>query len=391
MECLVGNQSFRRGFTAAEKTELWDRWQRGESLKAIGRAFGKPSSSIYFQVAPHGGIRPAPRRRSRLALTLSEREEISRGIAAQRTARSMARSLGHSPSTVSREISRNGGYDRYRAALADEQAWVRARRPKRCKLADSLWLRQAVASKLRLNWSPEQISGWLNRVHPEDEFCRVSHETIYRSLFVQTRGVLKKELLGHLRSKRTIRRSKQTGQNGDGRGQIKDIVSIRRRPVAVEDRAVPGHWEGDLLSGSKNSYIATLVERHTRYVMLAKVANKDTQTVVSALIKQAKRLPDELYKSLTWDRGKELSDHRRFTLATNIDVYFCDPQSPWQRGSNENTNGLLRQYFPKGTDLSLYSQVQLNKVARQLNERPRETLKYETPAERFNACVASIG
>jgi transposase, IS30 family len=382
---------YRRGFTAAEKTELWDRWQRGESLKAIGRAFGKPSSSIYFQVAPHGGIRPAPRRRSRLALTLPEREEISRGIAAHRSARSMARLLGHSPSTVSREIRRNGGYDRYRAALADEKAWARARRPKRCKLADSPQLRQTVASKLRLNWSPEQIAGWLKRAHPEDESCRVSHETIYRSLFVQARGVLKKELLGHLRSKRTIRRSKRAGLNGDRRGQIKDIVSIRQRPAAAEDRAVPGHWEGDLLSGSRNSYIATLVERHTRYVMLAKVANKDTQTVVAALIKQANKLPDELYKSLTWDRGKELADHRRFTLATNIDVYFCDPQSPWQRGSNENTNGLLRQYFPKGTDLSGYSQAHLNKVARQLNERPRETLKYETPAERFNACVASTG
>jgi len=380
---------YRRGFTAAEKTELWDRWQRGESLKAIGRAFGKPSSSIYFQVAPHGGIRPAPRRRSRLALTLPEREEISRGIAAHRSARSMARLLGHSPSTVSREIRRNGGYDRYRAALADEKAWSRARRPKRCKLAHSPRLRQTVASKLRLNWSPEQIAGWLKRAHPEDESCRVSHETIYRSLFVQARGVLKKELLGHLRSKRTIRRSKRAGLNGDRRGQIKDIVSIRQRPAAAEDRAVPGHWEGDLLSGSRNSYIATLVERHTRYVMLAKVANKDTQTVVAALIKQANKLPDELYKSLTWDRGKELADHRRFTLATNIDVYFCDPQSPWQRGSNENTNGLLRQYFPKGTDLSGYSQAHLNKVARQLNERPRETLKYETPAERFNACVAS--
>jgi IS30 family transposase len=385
------DQRFRRGFTAAEKTELWDRWQRGESLKAIGRAFGKPSSSIYFQVAPHGGIRPSPRCRSRLALTLLEREEISRGIAAHRSARSMARLLGHSPSTVSREISRNGGYDRYRAAQADEQAWARSRRPKRCKLADSLRLRQAVARKLRLNWSPEQIAGWLKRAHPEDESYRVSHETIYRSLFVQARGVLKKELLDHLRSKRTIRRSKQAGLNGDKRGQIKDIVSIRQRPAAVDDRAVPGHWEGDLLSGSKNSYIATLVERHTRYVMLAKVTNKDTKTVVSALIKQAKRLPDELYKSLTWDRGKELADHRRFTLATNIDVYFCDPQSPWQRGSNENTNGLLRQYFPKGADLSMHSQAHLNKVARQLNERPRETLQFETPAERFNACVASTG
>ena len=348
------SQRFHRGFTAAEKTELWDRWRRGESLKAIGRAFSKPSSSIYFQLAPHGGIRPAPRRRSRLALTLSEREEISRGIAAAQSARSMARLLGRSPSTVSRELSRNGGYDRYRAALADETAWARARRPKRCKLANNPRLRQAVASKLRLNWSPEQIAGWLKRWRPGDGCNHVSHEAIYRSLFVQARGVLKKELLGYLRSKRTIRRSLRIDPNGDRRGQIKDIVSIRERPAAVEDRAVPGHWEGDLLSGSKNSYIATLVERHTRYVILMKIANKDTQTVISALIKQAKTLPNELYKSLTWDRGKELTDHRRFTLATNIDVYFCDPQSPWQRGSNENTNRLLRQYLPKGTDLSVY-------------------------------------
>ena len=382
---------YRRGFTAAEKTELWDRWQRGESLNAIGRAFGKPSSSIYFQLSPHGGIRPASRRRSKLALTLSERETISRGIAAQQSTRSMARLLCRAPSTVSREIKRNGGYDRYRAAQADEQAWVRARRPKPCKLAISPRLRQVVARKLRLHWSPEQIAGWLKRADPGKEAYHVSHETIYRSLFVQARGVLKKELQLHLRSKRTIRRSKQASQKGDGRGQIKDIISIRERPASVEDRAVPGHWEGDLLSGSRNSYIATLVERHTRYVMLAKVANKDTQTVVCALIKQAKKLPNELYKSLTWDRGKELADHRRFSLATDIDVYFCDPQSPWQRGSNENTNGLLRQYFPKGTDLSVHSQAHLNKVARQLNERPRKTLEFETPAERFNACVAATG
>ena len=275
-------QRFRRGFSAAEKTELWDRWQKGESLKAIGRAFGKSSSSIYYQVAPHGGIRPAPRRRSRLALTLAEREEISRGIAGHQSARSMARLLGRSPSTVSRELGRNGGYDRYRAALADEKAFLRARRPKRCKLADSTQLRQAVAGKLRLNWSPEQIAGWLTRAHPDDESYRVSHETIYRSLFVQARGVLKKELLGHLRSRRTIRRSKRAGLNGDRRGQIKDLVSIRQRPAAVEDRAVPGHWEGDLLSGSKNSYIATLVERHTRYVMLAKVAKRGSRNRLSA-------------------------------------------------------------------------------------------------------------
>ena len=378
---------YRRGFTAAEKTELWDRWQRGESLKAIGRAFGKESSSIYFQLSPHGGIRPASRRRSRLALTLIERETISRGLAADRSARSMSRLLGRAPSTVSREIKRNGGYDRYRAAQADEQAWERARRPKGCKLARHPWLRRVVVHKLGLNWSPEQIAGWLKRAHRGDK-SQVSHETIYRSLFVQARGVLKKELLQHLRSQRTMRRPGAKKWQGDARGQIKDIVSIRERPASVEDRAVPGHWEGDLLSGPQTSYIVTLVERHTRNVMLAKVANKKTQTVVSALIKQAKKLPSELFKSLTWDRGKGLTDHRRFSLATDIDVYFCDPRSPWQRGSNENTNGLLRQYFPKGTDLSVHSQAHLNKVARQLNKRPRKTLEFATPAERFNACVA---
>jgi IS30 family transposase len=381
----------RRIFTAAQREEIWDRYQRGESLTGIGRVFGRPSSSIYNHLSPHGGIRPAPRCRSRLALTLAEREEISRGIVAQRSVRAMARSLGRSASTVSREIRRNGGYDVYRAALADEQAWVRAHRPKRCKLACYPRLRGVVANKLRLDWSPQQIAGWLKRTYPGDESYQVSHETIYRSLFIQARGVLKKELQQQLRSKRTIRRSQHATRKGHGKGRITDLVSISERPASVEDRAVPGHWEGDLLKGSKNSYIATLVERQTRYVMLAKVPNMDTYSVINALIKQAKTLPRELYKSLTWDRGKELSHHRRFTLATDVKVYFCDPQSPWQRGTNENTNGLLRQYFPKGTDFSVHSQAHLNKVARRLNERPRETLQFETPAEKFNACVASTG
>jgi IS30 family transposase len=299
MECMEMKQRYGRGFSVSEKTELWDRWQRGESLKAIGRAFGKPSSSIYFQVAPHGGIRPAPRCRSRLALSLKEREEISRGIVCHHSIRLMARLLGRSPSTVSRKVRRNGGYDQYRASLADDRAWDRARRPKPCKLAKQPWLRRGVARKLRLNWSPEQIAGWLKRAHPGDGANQVSHETIYRSLFVQARGVLKKELLQHLRFKRTIRRSKLARRKGIDRGQIRDMVSISERPASVEDRAVPGHWEGDLLSGPKNSYIATLVERQTRYVMLAKVANKETGTVVSALIRQARTLPTELYKSLT--------------------------------------------------------------------------------------------
>ena len=240
-----------------------------------------------------------------------------------------------------------------------------------------------------MNWSPKQIDGWLKRKYPSDENRHVSHETIYRSLFIQARGVLKKELQLYLRTQRAIRRSKQHSIKNEGLGKICNTVSIRERPASVEDRAVPGHWEGDLIAGSGNSYIATLVERQTRYVMLVRVTGRDTETVISALIKHARKLPTELYKSLTWDRGKEMADHQRFTLATDIDVYFCDPQSPWQRGSNENTNRLLRQYFPKRTDLSVHSQIKLNAVARQLNERPRETLNFETPAERFNACVAS--
>jgi IS30 family transposase len=259
------------------------------------------------------------------------------------------------------------------------------------KLVNEPALSRIVANKLRSHWSPEQIAGWLKRTYPEQENRQVSHETIYKSLFIQARGALKKELQQRLRSQRAIRRSRHASQKGDGRGQIKDMVSIRERPAAVEDRAVPGHWEGDLIFGTNNSQIATLVERHTRYVMLAKVSNKNTETVINALIKQARKLPSELYKSLTWDRGKEMHDHERFTLATDIKIYFCDPQSPWQCGSNENTNGLLRQYFPKGTDLSVHSQAKLNAVARQLNERPRKTLGFETPAERFNTCVASIG
>ena len=376
-------------YNAEQKAEMWDRWQRGESLTSIGRGFDRPSSSIFGQLSPSGGIRPPPRRRSRLALTLSEREEISRGVVSELSLRAIATQLGRSPSTISREISRNGGLKCYRASQADQTAWDRAHRPKPCKLAGNPMLRQIVARKLRSNWSPEQIAGWLKREYPGNERNQVSHETIYRSLFIQARGVLKKELQQYLRTQRAIRRSRHASLKQDGLGQIKNMVSIRERPASVEDRAVPGHWEGDLIGGSKNSYIATLVERHTRYVMLAKVKNKDTESVVSALIKQSRKLPNELYKSLTWDRGKELADHQRFTLATNIDVYFCDPSSPWQRGSNENTNGLLRQYFPKGTDLSLHSQAKLNAVARQLNERPRKTLEFETPAERFNACVAS--
>jgi len=378
-------------YTDAQKAEMWDRWQRGETLHSIARLFDRYHTSVRGIIAATGGIRPPERRRSRLVLTLEEREEISRGIARDLSLRAIAARLGRAPSTISREVNRNGGLQRYRASQADQAAWNRAHRHKPCKLVLNRALARLVALKLRRLWSPEQIAGWLKCTYPDDEACQVSHETIYKSLFIQARGALKKELQQHLRTQRPMRYSRHTSQKGNGKGQIKDMVSIRERPAAVEDRAVPGHWEGDLIIGTNNSQIATLVERHTRYVMLAKVSNKNTETVINALIRQARKLPDELYKSLTWDRGKEMHAHKRFTLATDIKVYFCDPKSPWQRGSNENTNGLLRQYFPKGTDLSVHSQAKLNAVARQLNERPRKTLGFETPAERFNACVASIG
>lgn len=378
-------------YTEEQKTLMWDRWQKGETLGSIARLFDRGHSSIQRIVAETGGIRPTKRRRSPLALTLTEREEISRGVVAGRSIRAIAAALGRSPSTVSRELRRNGGRRCYRAGEAEQAAWDRARRPKSCKLAQNRALAYIVANKLQLQWSPEQIAAWLKRTYTDHENYQVSHETIYRTLFIQARGALKKELLQHLRRTRAMRRSRHHTQKTDDHGRITGTISIRERPASVEDRAVPGHWEGDLLFGSKNSQIATLVERHTRYVMLAKVDSKDTETVINTLIKHAHKLPKELYKSLTWDRGKEMADHKRFTLATDIKVYFCDPHNPWQRGSNENTNGLLRQYFPKGTDLSVYSQAKLNAVARRLNERPRKTLDYETPAERFNQYVASIG
>ena len=378
-------------YSESQKALMWERWRKGDSLQHIAQLFDRNHSSVERILAETGGIQPAQRCRSRLALTLPEREEISRAVVAGQSARSIAISLGRSPSTISREIKRNGGQECYRASKADEAAWNRAHRPKTCKLVANRALAHIVADKLQWQWSPEQIAGWLKYAYPGDEDYQVSHETIYRSLYIQARGALKKELLAHLRRTRVMRRSRHHTQKTDDHGRIIGTVSISERPATAEDRAVPGHWEGDLLCGSGNSQIATLVERQTRYVMLVKVPSKDTETVINALIKHAHKLPHELYKSLTWDRGSELADHKRFTLATDIKVYFCDPQNPWQRGTNENTNGLLRQYFPKGTNLSVHSQAQLNAVARRLNERPRKTLNFETPAERFNQCVASTG
>jgi transposase, IS30 family len=379
----------RFGLSVAQKSDMWRRWKAGQSLHEIGRALGKEHSSIRCVVLRHGGFVPAVRRRSLLALTLREREEISRGIASGSSIREIAKRLERVASTVSREVARHGGRSVYRANEADDQAWESALRPKRCLLSIHVKLQKLVASKLILDWSPQQISGWLKSQYPDDESLRVSHETIYRSLFIQARGVLKKELLGHLRSKRRIRRSQHAHIFRDSRGQIADAISIRERPAEVEDRALPGHWEGDLLSGSRNSHIATLVERHSRFTALIKVPSKDTAVVVAALTRHVRKLPAALRRSLTWDRGLEMAKHKTFTVATDVKVYFCDPQSPWQRGSNENTNGLLRQYFPKKTDLSGYSQSDLDKVALRLNQRPRKTLGFQTPASTLRASVAS--
>ena len=381
-------QARRVRLSGAQRTDLWSRWKAGQSLHQIGRAFGKSHVSIQFLLSQHGGIVPAARRRSLLTLTLAEREDISRGIASGSSIRDIAKGLERAASTVSREVARHGGRPEYRANDADQRAWDSTLRPKRCLLAMQVKLQEVVASKLILDWSPEQISGWLKIRYPEDESMRVSHETIYRSLFIQARGVLKKELLGHLRSKRRIRRSRHARIFKDSRGQIVDAISIRERPAEIEDRAIPGHWEGDLIGGTKNSHIATLVERHSRFTALVKVQSRDTATVVAALSRQIRRLPTSLRRSLTWDRGLEMAQHKTFTVATDVKVYFCDPHSPWQRGTNENTNRLLRQYLPKRTDLSGYTQSQLDKIALRLNQRPRKTLGFETPASKLRASVA---
>jgi IS30 family transposase len=374
-------------FAAREKVELWERWKNGQSVADIARALGRRNKSGVYRILAHdGGINPLARRRAAGALRFDEREEISRGLAAGHSLRQIAGCLGRAPSTVSREIRRNGGSQGYRASRADRRAWDQALRPKPCRLARNARLRWRVAQKLALQWSPDQIAGWLKRQFPTDAEMQVSHETIYRSLFVQTRGVLKKELMAHLRTRRQMRQAKG-GITKSGLGQIADTVPIRERPAEAQDRAVPGHWEGDLLCGSNRSHIVTLVERSSRFAMLLKVPGRETATVVAALTKHIGKLPIELRRSLTWDRGKEMAAHKTFTVATDVQVYFCDPRSPWQRGSNENTNGLLRQYFPKGTDLSQFSQGYLNKIALRLNQRPRKTLGFDTPADRMNAVL----
>ena len=375
-----------RHFTVEELTSLWQRWKRGQNLVQIGRALDRQPATILQVIRRRGGCAPKPQCRSARALQLAEREEISRCLAAGHSIRAIARTLGRAPSTISREIARNGGERAYRATLADRHAWERARRPQQPLLARHPRLRQWVANQLERDWSPRQISIGLQKDFPDDAHMRVSHETIYRSLFLQARNVLKAELIKHLRRAGYMRRPKAAACPVP---VLAEGISIRERPPEVEDRAVPGHWEGDLLMGGQSSQIATLVERHSRYVMLVKIDSKDTVCVTQALAKHIRRLPAELRRSLTWDRGSEMAGHKDFTIATDMKVYICDPRSPWQRGSNENTNGLLRQYFPKGQDLSRVTQPELNRVAGLLNERPRETLNWQSPQEALAAIVAA--
>jgi IS30 family transposase len=376
----------------SERNEVWRRWLAGESTVDIARTLARERTGISKMIAASGGVAPRPRQRSRLALTTSDREEISRRLARGGSLREIARRLRRAPSTISREIRRHGGRGGYRATRADRRAWKRTRRPKPCRLARHPRLRRLIAEKLSRQWSPQQIAGWLRQTFPSDPDMQVSHETIYRSLFVQSRGVLKRQLQQELRRHGRIRHARAARRVGHYPGHIVDAVSIRQRPAEAADRAVPGHWEGDLLMGARRaSQIATLVERQSRYVILVRVPAADTRTVVHALAKRVQRLPRGLMKSLTWDRGTELAGHRAFTIATNVQVYFCDPQAPWQRGSNENTNGLLRQYLPKGTDLTAYSQAQLDAIALRLNTRPRMTLGFQTPAATLAQIVASTG
>jgi IS30 family transposase len=378
----------RSPLTVEERDEVWRRYRIGMSLRSISKAMGWATWTAHSVVASTGGLRPAARTRSPLRLSLAEREEISRGVVAGESCRAIARRIGRATSTVSRELAGHGGRTSYRACTADQAAWRDARRPKPAKLFSHPRLRAIVASKLRLRWSPQQIAGWLRLAYGDDPELQVSHETIYTSLFVQSRGALKKELTRYLRTRRVLRQPRAT-HGSHGGGQLRDPINISARPAEADDRAVPGHWEGDLLLGSGNSAIVTLVERSSRYVILIRLPyGRGSEQVLRALARRIVKLPEQLCRSLTWDQGKEMAQHARFTIDTGLQIYFCDPRSPWQRGSNENTNGLLRQYFPKRTDLAPITQRQLDAVARQLNGRPRQTLGWMTPSEKFAEAVA---
>ena len=373
-----------RYLSEQDRTEIWDLVMAGGTHAGVGRQVGRNTTVVYQLVSATGGVRPRPRRRAPNRLSLVEREDIAAGLAAGRSIRAIAEELGRAPSTVSREVERNGGRKKYRPSQADKAAWRRAKRPKPCKLALNPVLRELVQEGLRMRWSPEQIAGWLKVEFPDSPELRVSHETIYLSLFVQSKGLLRKELTKELRSGRAIRRAGRSSGRGSGMGQIVDALHISERPAEAEDRAVPGHWEGDMVSGAANTHIATLVERSSRFVMLVKLPNKTTDSVIAALTAKVQDLPEQLKRSLTWDRGLEMAQHKRFTVDTGVTVYFCDPKSPWQRGTNENTNGLIRQYLPHGTNLGTVTQEQLDEIALSLNGRPRKTLGFVTPSRKLS-------
>ena len=376
------------GFSAEQKRQIWAWWKAGQNVTEIGRALGTNAGTVHHQLATGGGVMRAPRRRRATALTAAEREEITRGLAAEIRPSVIARRLHRAPSTIMREIRRNGGSLAYRARGAETAMWGRAKRPQACRLATDARLCGVVAAGLLEQWSPREIAARLVIEYPDEPTMRISHETIYRTLYIQARGALKKELIAHLRRRHVMRRPRRNPLAPARPSRIPDVVSIAARPAEVADRAVPGHWEGDLLAGAKHSYIATLVERKSRFVQLVHVGGKDTTRVVDGLIREVQRLPAGLMRSLTWDRGVEMAQHRRFSVATDAAVYFCDPRSPWQRGSNENTNGLLRQYFPKGMSVAHLTQADLDAVADRLNRRPRETLGFRTPGEQLALDIA---
>jgi IS30 family transposase len=373
----------RPGLPSDTRQQVWERWKAGDSISEISRRVGSPPGSIFSILLPHGGIYQAPQRRRRGCLTLPDREEISRGLAAGESFGCIGRRLGRPTSTISREVAANKGRRRYRAVDADDRAWRRAKRPKKCKLATHPVLRGYVAARLREDWSPEQIAGVLSKTHPAGSRMRVSHETIYKSLFIQSRGVLAKELQRHLRSRRPIRRSVHNTVTGQWRSQITDAVSISQRPAEAADRAIPGHWEGDLLCGRHWTQVGTVVERSTGFTVLVQLDDRAMTTLTAGLRRTMTRLPVQLRRSLTWDRGMELADHKNVTIDTGLQVFFADPRSPWQRGTNENTNGLLRQYLPKGKSMGGLSQEDLDNIAAKLNSRPRKRLGYDTPADRL--------
>ena len=382
-----------KGYALSEATKgrIWELRAEGLSDREIGRRLGLARGTVSDYLARTGGIRPRARRRPERCLSSEEREEISRGIARGRSARAIARALRRSHTTIAREIERCGGRTRYRAQAAEREAWRRRRRPRQTKLELCPELRRIIEERLGKDHSPEQIAGWLRLAHPDNEAMHVSHETIYRALYVQARGALKRELHRHLRKSRSRRYARRQSSKGQGQGKLNEMVMISERPAEVEDRAVPGHWEGDLLMGGRTSAIATLVERQTRYCQLVALPEgTEAERVAEALAASITTLPAQLRRSLTWDQGHEMAEHRRFSVETGVEVYFCDPQSPWQRGSNENTNGLLRQYFPKGESLGGVTQERLDEVAAKLNGRPRKTLGFATPVQKLAELIDGL-